>query len=336
MDDYIKKLIQGLYDRYEYRIIEFREVPGLSSLWGAAKKDGDGTQLFFFSNLQSSDFLSIDKLVEYVSDNFQFENIRPIQILIDKDLKLEAGTDGKKYLNNKINPQCELILINNVDNKVLYYSSGLENQVHQVANCMAVIERERDGTKKLEKSTITYVLIAVNLLVYGLTAYLSGSIMNSDTRVLVFLGAKVNELISSGEYYRLVTCMFLHGGIIHVALNMYALNALGPLVESVYGKIRYVFIYFFAGIVSSMFSYIFSTDISVGASGAIFGLLGAALIFAVRMKNRVGKDFMFNIISVIVVNLILGFSMPNIDNFGHLGGLLGGAVISYFVGRGKN
>ncbi|MDW8802237.1 rhomboid family intramembrane serine protease [Clostridium sp. A1-XYC3] len=330
MDVYIRKLIQELFNRYGYRIVEFGEIAGLSSSWGVVKSTGDGTQLFFFSDLESNDSLDINKVVQYAAYNFQLKNIRPIQILVDKKLHLEIGTDGEGYLNHKIYPQCELILINNVDNKILYYSKELENEVHEVANSMGIMESERNEISKTEKSIITYLLIGVNLLVYAMTAYLSGSIMDSDINVLIFLGAKVNELISSGEYYRLLTCMFLHGGIAHIGFNMYALSSLGPLVESVYGKIKYIFIYFLAGIVSSIFSYMFSTDISVGASGAIFGLLGAALVFGVKMKNAVGKNFMFNIASVIVVNLILGFSMPNIDNFGHLGGLIGGIAVSYF------
>ncbi|MCT8978340.1 rhomboid family intramembrane serine protease [Clostridium sp. CX1] len=330
MDVYIRKLIQELFNRYGYRIIEFGEIAGLCSSWGVMKSTGDGTQLFFFSDLESNGSLDINKVVQYAVYNFQLKNIKPVQILVDEKLHLEVGIDGERHLSHKINPQCELILINNVDNKILYYSKELENEVHEVAKSMGIMESERNETSKTEKSIITYLLIGVNLLVYVMTAYLSGSIMDSDINVLIFLGAKVNELISSGEYYRLLTCMFLHGGIAHIGFNMYALSSLGPLVESVYGKVKYIFIYFLAGIVSSIFSYMFSTDISVGASGAIFGLLGAALVFGIKMKNAVGKNFMFNIASVIVVNLILGFSMPNIDNFGHLGGLIGGIAVSYF------
>lgn len=182
--------------------------------------------------------------------------------------------------------------------------------------------------KEYKKSIITIALISVNVIMYIITAILSGDIMDSDIRVLIFLGAKVNELICSGEYYRLITAMFLHGGLMHLLLNMYALNALGPFVEKVYGSAKYVIIYFVAGIVSSIFSYMFSEGISIGASGAIFGLFGAVLIFSLKMKDRVGKGMLKNIVSVIGINIFIGISIPNIDNLAHLGGLVGGILIS--------
>lgn len=331
MNTHIKNLIQKLYEMYGYNIIEFEGVAGLCSSWGASKKRGDINEVIFFTDLNGIKELNIKELVNYLSNILQDENIRPIQVLIHSELKVESDENEELYLNHKINPQCELILMNNVDNKVLFYSSGLEDKVQELSNCINYIVSEKKGFMKLEKPNVTYVLIAINLIVYAATAYLSGSISDSDIEVLIFLGAKVNDLINRGEYYRLITCMFLHGGIMHVGLNMYALNSLGPLVETVYGKGKYVFIYFLSGIVSSVFSYILSNDISVGASGAIFGLLGAALIFAIRMKNSVGKNFIFNILSVIAVNLFIGFSIPNVDNFGHLGGLLCGIAVSYFL-----
>ncbi|MCS4483449.1 rhomboid family intramembrane serine protease [Clostridium botulinum] len=125
--------------------------------------------------------------------------------------------------------------------------------------------------------------------------------------------------------------MFLHGGLIHLALNMYALNAIGPLVEIYFGKAKYLIIYFISGILSSYFSYLFSSSVSIGASGAIFGILGATLIIAYTNRKKGGKEFLNNIISVIVVNLILGFSIPNVDNFGHIGGLIGGVIITFVL-----
>ena len=145
------------------------------------------------------------------------------------------------------------------------------------------------------------------------------------------MGAKVNDLISAGQYYRFVSCMFLHGGILHLAVNMYSLYAIGPMVEKVYGKVKYIAIYFVAGVCSSIFSYIFSTGVSVGASGAIFGLLGAVLVFAIKSKGKTGNVFIKNILSVIFVNILIGITLPNIDNFAHVGGLLGGIVISFLL-----
>lgn len=181
-----------------------------------------------------------------------------------------------------------------------------------------------------KKPWATYIIMGINILVFMITAFLSKNIMTSNISVLIYLGAKVNVLISSGEYYRLITCMFLHAGLLHISLNMYSLYIIGPLVERVYGRVKYISIYFIAGIVASLFSYIFSNDISIGASGAIFGLLGATLIFAITIKKTVGKDFYINILQVMAVNLIIGFSIPNIDNYAHIGGILGGIVMGKF------
>ncbi|MCH5138143.1 rhomboid family intramembrane serine protease [Clostridiaceae bacterium UIB06] len=333
MDTYIRTLIKKLCDIYGYRVIEFEDTPGLSSSWGIVKVKENQAEVVFFSSLHTMQKLNINNFINYAGQVLQCENIQPIQVLIDDDLKAEVDGEGVLHLNHKIYPQCGLILINNVDNKILYYTSGLEEKANELANCISHIRHEENQSQKTGKAIITYILIAVNLMIYALTAYLSGNIVDSNTNVLVFLGAKVNELISGGEYYRLVSCMFLHGGIVHVALNMYSLYALGPFVEGLYGKLRYTIIYFLAGIVSSLFSYIFSSHISVGASGAIFGLLGAALVFAVKMRDRIRKDFIINILSVIGINLVMGFSIPNVDNFGHLGGLVGGILSSFILFR---
>lgn len=190
--------------------------------------------------------------------------------------------------------------------------------------------------RKNKQWLITYVLIAMNILMYLISAFLSENIFDIDIRVLIYLGAKFNPLIDIGQYYRLVTCTFLHGGLMHIALNMYALYAIGPLIERTYGKSKFLLIYFVSGIMSSFFSYKFSSKVSIGASGAIFGLLGAALVLSIKMRRVIGEDFRRNIISVILVNIIIGVSISNIDNFGHLGGLVGGILVSMLIFKRKS
>lgn len=336
MERYIRNLIQKLYEIYNYNIIEFGHISGLCTSWGVAKKKENITDVIFFSNLNTSVKFNKEDFIDFLSINFNYDNIRLTEVLVDRELKFEINENGETYLSHRIYPQCELILINPVDNKIVQFNSVSEDKVNELANCMNYIRSTNKSSTVSKISVVTFILIATNVLAYILTAYLSGNIIDSNINVLIFLGAKVNSLISQGQYYRLATCMFLHGGIIHLALNMYALNALGPLVENIYGKVKYIIIYFLSGIVSSIFSYIFSNSVSIGASGAIFGLLGAALVFAVKMKNSIGKDFIRNILSVIVVNLIIGFSIANVDNFGHIGGLLGGIVTSLaFKGDGS-
>lgn len=201
-----------------------------------------------------------------------------------------------------------------------------------VYNCIK--DMTERGTKKISfegKSKITFVLIAINIVVFLMTALVSGDFGDIDTSVLVYFGAKQNELIQAGQYYRLITAMFLHGGIIHIAFNMYALYSLGNLIENIYGKWKYLLIYFLAGILSTTTSYIFSPYVSVGASGAIFGLFGAAVVFGLKERNRIGKNFLTEIATVVGMNIIIGLSSRNIDNFAHFGGLLGGIIISFLL-----
>ncbi|NEZ47203.1 rhomboid family intramembrane serine protease [Clostridium niameyense] len=232
-----------------------------------------------------------------------------------------------KYLENKS------IIINYKSHTILYSGSETNKTTEDIISTPPKQNLSSIYNKENNSTVITYSIIVANIIMYILTAFLSRNIFNSDIRVLIVLGAKVNYLISKGQYYRFITSMFLHGGLVHIGLNMYSLYCIGPLVESYFGKIKYLIIYFVSGMLASIFSYIFSPAISIGASGAIFGVLGATLIIAYKNKENIGKGFFKNIVSVIIANLVLGFSISNIDNFAHIGGLIGGIIISYILNR---
>jgi rhomboid protease GluP len=174
------------------------------------------------------------------------------------------------------------------------------------------------------------VLLVLNVLMYGATTFLAQRI--GFTEALFVLGAKENTAIDRGEWWRLLTPMVLHGGVLHLLFNSWALYALGTGAEAAFGARRFLAIYLVAGVAGSMASYLFNPEaLSVGASGAIFGLLGAlaARIFAAR--NIIGRDatkMQFGQIgSMIAINLVFGFAVPNIDNSAHIGGLLVGALV---------
>ena len=153
-----------------------------------------------------------------------------------------------------------------------------------------------------------------------------------DPRVLLDMGAKYNPLIVQGEVWRLFTAMFLHIGVLHLLFNLYALNALGPLVEGYFGSVRYLAIYILAGLFGSLASFAFSPVISAGASGAIFGLAGAITVYFLRYRENFGargRAILQNMLVVIGINLVFGFVMPGIDNWGHMGGLVGGSVVTW-------
>ncbi|MHC1719478.1 MAG: rhomboid family intramembrane serine protease [Clostridiaceae bacterium] len=333
MEKYIKELISKLTEIFGYKIAELKGFSGLSSDWCAIKTTGDSTRILVFSELhklQEVDIVGIKENIIRQTGAFF------VDVII---LYLATGSYNDK-LQYFMDRQYKGIVLNSMSNEVIYSNGVNENTLNEIMvsmNHMEVIRTAkkpaRAGSLRIEWP-VTYTLIAINVAVYALTALLSRDLINSNINVLVFLGAKVNSLIAQGQYFRLITCMFLHGGIIHLAFNMYALYAIGPVIENFFGRWRYLAIYFISGICSSLLSFVMSPGISVGASGAIFGILGACLVFAVKMKNRIGKDFLRNVIAVIAINLFIGFSLTMVDNFGHLGGLIGGLIASIMLFRG--
>lgn len=186
----------------------------------------------------------------------------------------------------------------------------------------------RDSEDK--NSTITFGLIAINVIVFLISAYFSKSITNIDYSVLYIMGAKFNyAILNYGEYWRLITSGFLHGGIVHIAVNMYSLYYAGNQVSKIYGNKKYLLMYLLSAVGASTLSMVNSQSLSVGASGAIFGLLGAIAAFAFKERSRIGKGYLTNLISIIATNLVIGFMLPNIDNLGHLGGLIVGVLLGF-------
>ncbi len=178
---------------------------------------------------------------------------------------------------------------------------------------------------------VTYTLLIITTLVFVLQM-VSKQIYGVD--VLALLGMKSNQAIEAGEWWRLVTPMFLHGGIFHIGFNMYALYVLGPGLERFYGKLSFLLLYLVAGIAGNVFSFVFSTYNSLGASTAIFGLLAAQGVFLYQHRELFGKSAqrsLLNVIFIAVINFIIGLS-PGIDNWGHLGGFVGGGLYSWFAG----
>ncbi|HQY90589.1 rhomboid family intramembrane serine protease [Caldilinea sp.] len=191
---------------------------------------------------------------------------------------------------------------------------------------------------KLSRPLVTQGLLGVILAVFVAQVLLGfflfrswTSLTNTNIDVLILMGAKVNPLIAQGEVWRLFTAIFLHGGVLHLLFNLYALYALGPLLEGYTGHIRFLTIFLVSGLYGSLLSYALSGPISVGASGAIFGLLGGITVFFLKYRDNFGvqgRAILQNMIVVLVLNLVIGFSSGFIDNWGHIGGLIGGALVT--------
>ena len=180
-------------------------------------------------------------------------------------------------------------------------------------------------------SPVTYGLIAVTLLVF-LAQVLSQSVLGFD--LVSLMGAKDNLAIATGQVWRFITPMFIHGGYFHLLINLYSLYAIGPVVERFFGPWRTLALYLLSGTAGVLLSVSFSSYRSVGSSGSIFGLLGSlgAFLYANRSTfGQAGTIQLRQIVLVALFNLGLGLS-PGIDNWGHLGGLIFGAGLTWFTG----
>ncbi|PPK47895.1 rhomboid family intramembrane serine protease [Clostridium algidicarnis] len=324
-EKYINNIISSLIKEYGFSLEEYNTAEDNSKNLLAIKYENENAFVVTFSTKEdfaNKSFLALEYMREKGIKALSLNNI-----IIDK-----FTNDHLDILEN----QNYNFIILDSDN------GGLVGSSDQIKNFAGLISKlaqndksgntkKRNLKKSINEYKATYTLIGINIFIFMISAYLSKSIFDIDIKVLLLLGAKNNQLINAGQYYRLFMAMFLHGGLLHLGLNMYALRTTGEIVESFYGRKKFLIIYFLSGITSSLASYIFSQSTSVGASGAIFGLLGACLIFAYKMKEKIGKEFLRNILSVIVVNILIGATIPNIDNFGHLGGLVGGLIISFIL-----
>ncbi len=184
---------------------------------------------------------------------------------------------------------------------------------------------------------LMYVLLAVNVVVF---LYYFSLPATEQVNFLLRWG-KVNAQIARGEYYRLFTAMFLHLNLSHILLNGMALYFFGRDVETLFGSLRFAVIYLLGGLSGSLASFVFTNALSVGASGAIFAIFGAELIYLYRHRNLHGPGgrrlfsrllaFMFLDLAFGVISAS-GVGSFRIDNAGHIGGLVGGVVLAWFIG----
>jgi rhomboid protease GluP len=179
----------------------------------------------------------------------------------------------------------------------------------------------------------TYIFLGLNILIFVLMAFAGGS--SSEPTLLAF-GVKSNAEIARGEWWRFVTPIFIHIGMLHLFFNSYALWIVGPQVEKLYGPARFVILYVLTGVAGVYGSYFYHPQsISAGASGAIFGLFGVLLVFGIRYRSSIPPFFKravgTGVLPIIVINLIIGFTIPAIDNSAHIGGLLAGALLAALV-----
>lgn len=221
----------------------------------------------------------------------------------------------------------------NIKDKLIKDKEGIDLIVNVTNDINAkTVEENKVFTKIFEpkRMIITPIIMAICVLVF-IAMYIWGR-GSEDTITLLMFGANFRPLVQAGEVWRLATSMFLHIGIIHLVVNMYSLLIIGRQLESFLGKWKFLIVYLGSGILGSLLSVVIHSSISAGASGAIFGLLGSLLYFGYHYRLYLGTVLKTQVIPIIIINLLIGFMVPGIDIFAHIGGLVGGYLMTMAVG----
>ena len=297
---------------------------------------------------------------EYIhnDEQFEFDTFKTKRIL--KKIKKKTFTfnlnvlsiflDMGDNITEDINSDSKLMCVNAKSEKDLKKNELVKEVFPDLADKMKYSEKgvdlfmkitgdinkhNREDAKRLDKvfkskvPYITYFLIAVNIIFYVVPMLLGIDVYNNIIEMYCIHGPSIR----AGQYYRLLTGTFLHGSIIHLLCNCYSLYVLGSQIESLLGKFKYLVIYFFSGLTGALLSTILGGDAgSIGASGAIFGLMGALVYFGYYYRVYLGNAVKSQIIPLILLNLFVGFMSPGIDNFAHIGGLVGGATVTMALG----
>ena len=262
-------------------------------------------------------------------------NIRVLSILtdvgdnVDKEKEYDGVDiiyyeDENKLINNKYIKESFPDLANNLE----YSEDGFQlflkitNEINQKN---MKVSMETDNILKPKVPIVTYVLLGIIITIFLI-------IQTMDKNLIILKYGLQRDLVKMGDVYRLITAAFIHVDITHIITNAYSLFITGRLVESYFGKKKFSIIYFFSAITASLLSICMSENFSIGASGAIFGLLGSLLYFGFHYRVYFGNVLIRQIVPIIILNLGIGFIVPGIDNFAHIGGLIGGYLISRGMG----
>ena len=248
-------------------------------------------------------------------DEFKSDNITAVEVHEENEVK-------KNKLLKSIFPD--------LSKKLKFSEDGVALFVKVTNDINAHNKKDQEKVADVfspKKPVVTYALILINVFMFLFP------LINGNSEEFYNLFASYGPFVKMGDYYRLISAAFMHANIAHLIFNMYALWIIGMQLESFIGKWRYLVVYLFSAISGSLLSVIVTPDaVSVGASGAIFGLLGALLYFGYHYRVYLGTVIKSQIIPLIVINLLLGFMVPGIDNAAHIGGLIGGALIMIGVG----
>jgi rhomboid protease GluP len=235
--------------------------------------------------------------------------------------------------------------------KAVVFTAGSEAAAARIASALPAVRTEDFERAVAEhvqfqsrlaglssKPVVTLTLVAINVAVYVLMGLAGAGFVNANPEVAIRWGSNFGPMTMDGQWWRLVTCMFVHFGFLHILCNMWVLYDVGRTVERLFGRVHYVALYFLTGIAASLSSLLWHVDVnSAGASGAIFGIIGGLLAFLLRKDNDVPlsaiKRYRNSLAVFVVYSLVAGFAHQGIDNAAHLGGLASGLILGYLLAR---
>ena len=239
---------------------------------------------------------------------------------------------------NSFEPEDQKNMVDAI-NQCLQHSRIARGESHtEIENPLIEEQQFQERLKSLTPTPwVTYLLVAINIIVWLFTLLNGATFINSPSDKLLIWGGNAASEVQKGEWWRLITSMFLHNGLNHLFMNMIGLLSIGITVERIYGHRLFVLIYFGSGLIGSALSLSYSAQhvVSIGASGAIFGIAGAMMTGMYQHKDKlpkiIGKQSISGIAIFIFFNLLNGFSKQGIDNAAHIGGLIGGCMLAYLL-----
>jgi len=266
-------------------------------------------------------------------------NMNALNILLNvsDDVSLEENKNISSIKLDEIDKITEdkdmLEIFPKLRDKFIKDKNGLDLIINVTNDINAKTVKDSEAYAKVfepKKIIVTPILILICILVF-ISMYIFGN-GSEDIMTLIKFGANYQPLIKLGEVWRLFTSMFLHIGIIHLVCNMYSLWILGKELETFLGKFKFLIVYLGSGFIGSLLSVVVHSSVSAGASGAIFGLMGSLLYFGYHYRLYLGSVIKTQIIPIILLNLLIGFTLSGIDNFAHIGGLIGGYLFTCALG----
>lgn len=316
----VSKVIRIVHNGFDWKNHFKRDIAVVFQKTKAMKKLLAGKQVELFNVYVAGSHIPVDDW-DILKKPMQLNEKNPIKMNVFYLSEHDFDNEKERFEKAIGIPSFEIIKEYSEaakENKITFYKSYLEKSQQKK-------KKEEEEVFTFGKPILTYILLAVNVFIFILLELNGGS---TDTETLIKYGAKYNPDIIDGEWWRLISSMFLHIGLVHIIMNMIAVYYLGVMVERIYGSWRFLFIYFMAGIGGSLASFAFTTNVSAGASGALFGLFGALLFFGLIYKKIFFQTMGKSVLIIIGINIVFGFTVQQIDISAHLGGLTAGFVAS--------